>query len=91
MTPKNHGRQVWDRIAAGEFYMITDSFRPYVEHDFPYEGKEMAASRVAAITQPDFGRKIDNRGALGPYRAAFVGKMMEETARRGRARAQAKL
>ena len=61
--------QVWDRIAAGEFYMITDSFRPYVDHDFPYEGKEMAASRVAAITQPDFERKIDNSGALGPYRA----------------------
>merc|ERR1711957_14014 len=25
MTPTNHGHQVWDRIAAGEFYMICDN------------------------------------------------------------------
>ena len=30
MTAKRHGQQVFDRIAAGEFYMICDNIRPCV-------------------------------------------------------------
>jgi NAD(P)-dependent dehydrogenase (short-subunit alcohol dehydrogenase family) len=38
MTPDRHAEQVFDHIAAGNFYMITDNVRPYVDHDFPFDG-----------------------------------------------------
>ncbi len=31
MTPENHASQVFDLIAAGKFYVLTDNVRPYVD------------------------------------------------------------
>ena len=59
MTPTNHGRQVWDRIAAGEFYMICDNIRPYVDHDFPFGGADVVRRRVELLLKPDFQRSFD--------------------------------
>lgn len=81
MTPKRHGEQVWDRIAAGEFYMITDNVRPYVDHDYPFGGQDMVLQRFAAIRQQPV-RKIDNAGAFRPERAAMVGPLSREARRR---------
>ncbi len=60
MTPYRHAQQVFDRIAAGEFYMITDNIRPYVDHDFKFNGEGLARSRFANILKDDFNRKIDH-------------------------------
>lgn len=58
MTPLQHGAQVWDRVAAGEFYMICDSVRPYVDHDFPLGGVAMARYRMEGLVSG----KLDNGG-----------------------------
>jgi NAD(P)-dependent dehydrogenase (short-subunit alcohol dehydrogenase family) len=86
MTPKAHGQQVWDRIAAGEFYMICDNIRPYVDHDFKLDGMGMVEARFAAINRPDFERSIDNGGS--PYNhngSHFTSPMVQEQTRLARA------
>eukprot|EP00937_MAST-01D_sp_MAST-1D-sp2_P001440 g1440.t1 len=91
MAPVRHARQVFDRIAAGEFYMITDSVRPYVDHDFPLGGAEMVEARAAALLQPDFERRIDNSGAPhNPHGARFASPMINEQLRLRRAARQDK-
>jgi hypothetical protein len=37
-TTEDHARQVWDRIAQPEFYIVTDSVRPWTDNDFPFDG-----------------------------------------------------
>lgn len=65
MTPLAHGKQVWDRIAAGEFYMICDNVRPYVDHDFPFNGVEQVKKRIAPIIRENGPKAIDNAVAFG--------------------------
>ena len=67
MTPIRHAEQTWDRIHAGEFYLICDNIRPYVDHDFPLDGAGLVAQRFAPLLRQDFERRIDNSGA-------FIGK-----------------
>ena len=45
MTPQRHAQQVFDHVAAGNFYMITDNVRPYVDHDRPFGGLELVRER----------------------------------------------
>ena len=33
MKTERHAQQVFDRIERGEFYVITDNIRPYVDHE----------------------------------------------------------
>lgn len=85
MTPLNHGRQVWDRIAAGEFYMICDNIPPYVDHEFKLDGVGMVAARFESLNRPDFQRSIDNGGAPHNWNGAgFVSPMFAEQSRRAR-------
>ena len=45
MTPERHAVQVFDHIRAGNFYMITDNVRPYVDHDLPFDGLAIMRER----------------------------------------------
>jgi len=45
MTPERHAQQVFDRIGRGEFYLLTDNVRPYVDHDFSHNGLGLVRER----------------------------------------------
>lgn len=45
MTPDRHAQQVFDHIQAGNFYMVTDNVRPYVDHDLPFDGVAIMRER----------------------------------------------
>ena len=64
LSPYAHGQQVWDRIAAGEFYCIGDQIRPYVDHDFPLGGADLVRQRVEVLLKPDFQRTLDHVGII---------------------------
>lgn len=82
MTTENHARQVFDLIAAGKFYLLTDNTRPYVDHDYPFEGLELVKERFENMLD----LTIDNSSALttepGPRTAILKGEMFKEMKRR---------
>ena len=45
MSPENHARQVFDLMGNGKFYLLTDNVKPYVEHDHPFNAKEIIGER----------------------------------------------
>ncbi len=45
MTPERHAEQVFDLIADGKFYLVTDNVKPYVDHDFPFDAMNIIAER----------------------------------------------
>lgn len=45
MTPERHATQVFEHIRNGNFYMITDNVRPYVDHDQPFDGLAIMRER----------------------------------------------
>ena len=45
MTPERHAEQVFAHIEAGNFYMVTDNVRPYVDHDLPFDGVAIMRER----------------------------------------------
>ena len=47
MTPERHAEQVFAHIEAGNFYMVTDNVRPYVDHDLPFDGVGVMRERHA--------------------------------------------
>ena len=51
MTPERHAVQVFDHIRAGDFYMVTDNVRPYVDHDLPFAGLAITRERHENIQQ----------------------------------------
>lgn len=51
MTPDRHAEQVFDHIADGNFYIITDNIRPYVDHDKPFNGLEIIKERYDNMMQ----------------------------------------
>jgi hypothetical protein len=51
MTPDRHAEQVFDHIADGNFYIITDNIRPYVNHDKPFNGLEIIKERYDNMMQ----------------------------------------
>ena len=60
MTTERHAQQVFDHIAAGNFYMITDNVRPYVDHDHPFDGLNIVKERFDNLIQ----LQIDNSDAF---------------------------
>ena len=83
MTPERHAEQVFDHIEAGRFYMITDNVRPYVDHDYPFDGLGIARERLDNLLQ----LKLDNSDAMaagpsGGPSSILKGPMWQEMARR---------
>jgi NAD(P)-dependent dehydrogenase (short-subunit alcohol dehydrogenase family) len=83
MTSEDHARQVFDHIAVGNFYMLNDNTRPYVDHDFPFDGVGMIKQRFDNM----LALKIDNsdamqRGPSGIASATLKGPMFLELQRR---------
>jgi hypothetical protein len=83
MTTERHAEQVFDHLAAGNFYMITDNVRPYVDHDFPFDGLAIVRERFENLLT----LKIDNSDA-GPQEgkglrsSILKGPMFKEMRRR---------
>lgn len=78
MTPESHAQQVFDRIARGEFYLVTENERPYVNHDFPLGAKNNFKERadgmlVGQIVKPK------NR-----YQSPFMREVMRRTKEDGK-------
>jgi NAD(P)-dependent dehydrogenase (short-subunit alcohol dehydrogenase family) len=59
MTTERHAQQVFDHIADGNFYMITDNVRPYVDHDYPFDGLGIVRERMDNMLQ----LQLDNSDA----------------------------
>lgn len=91
MATERHAEQVFDHIAEGNFYMITDNVRPYVDHDFPFDGMSIVRERYENIQT----LKLDNSDAFNPGTtgipsAILKGPMFEELKRRSQARKSGK-
>ena len=52
MATERHAQQVWDRIEQGQFYVITENVRPYVDHDHPFGALDIIRERVRPPTTP---------------------------------------
>ena len=72
MTTEQHAQQVFDRIARGEFYLICENERPYVDHDFPFGAQKMVEER----TQGMLSRYMK------PYQERYQGPMLMENTRK---------
>lgn len=85
MKPERHAEQVFDQIAEGKAYVITDNVRPYVDHDFPFDGLAIVKERVDNLLE----QQIDNADALrdGSARPSAIlkGPMFQEMNRRAAA------
>lgn len=83
MATERHAEQVFDHIAEGNFYMITDNVRPYVDHDFPFDGLGIIRERYENMMT----LKLDNSdawetGPSGPPSAILKGPLFQEVKRR---------
>ena len=86
MATERHAQQVFDHIAAGRFYMITDNVRPYVNHDRPFDGLSIVRERFENMMD----LQLDNQDAWGESAnghpsAILKGPMWQELKRRARA------
>ena len=84
MTPERHAQQVFDLIAAGKFYLVTDNVRPYVDHDFPFGAMDIIAERFDNLKE----LQLDNvdafqRPALGYPSSILKGPMFQAGTRFG--------
>lgn len=85
-TTENHAQQVFDHIQAGNFYMVTDNVRPYVDHDYPFDGVAIVRERMENM----LALQLDNsdawgEGPNGPPSSILKGPMWQEIKRRTRA------
>ncbi|MFT5579303.1 MAG: NAD(P)-dependent dehydrogenase (short-subunit alcohol dehydrogenase family) [Paraglaciecola psychrophila] len=83
MSCEQHAQQAFDQLAAGNFYLLTDNVRPYVEHDFPFDGHALMVDRHRSMQS----LKLDNSDALrqgpsGLYSTTLKGPMYQELKRR---------
>ena len=83
MTPERHAEQVFDLIAAGKFYLVTDNTRPYVDHDFPFAAAQIIGERFHNLSSLE----LDNSDAFAAEQSAYPssilkGPMFAELARR---------
>ena len=62
MTTEDHAQQVFDLISAGKFYVVTDNVRPYVDHDFPFDGLGIVRERFENMLDLE----LDNADAFEP-------------------------
>lgn len=72
MTPEKHAQQVFDRIARGEFYLVTENERPYVDHDFPLGAKNNFKERSDGMLS----------GHIVPPKKRYQAPLMVENVRR---------
>lgn len=82
-TPEAHAMQVFDHIAAGNFYMVTENKRPYVEHDFPFDAEGIIQERMEGV----LNLQLDNSDAFtsnqGRHSSSILkGPLFQEIARR---------
>jgi NAD(P)-dependent dehydrogenase (short-subunit alcohol dehydrogenase family) len=85
MTTERHAQQVFDHIAAGNFYMVTDNVPPYVDHEYPFDAVGIVRERVENMLE----LQLDNadawtEGPNGPPSAILKGPMFAELKRRRR-------
>lgn len=78
-TPERHAQQVFDHIAAGNFYMVTENKPPYVDHEFPFDAKGIIRERMENMLQLD----LDNgdawvAGPNGPPSSILKGPLWQE-------------
>ena len=67
MTPERHAIQTFERIKAGNFYMVTIDVRPYVDHDLPFDGVAiMRAPRKYADIDAGQQRRLGAPARHGP-------------------------
>ena len=83
-TPEDHAVQVFDHIAAGNFYMVTENKRPYVDHDFPFDAEGIIRERMEGV----LNLQLDNSDAFnsnqGRHASSILkGPLFQEIARRG--------
>lgn len=86
-TPEAHAIQVFDHIAAGNFYMVTENKRPYVDHDFPFDAEGIIRERMEGVLK----MQLDNADAFnanqGRYASSILkGPLFQEIARRASGR-----
>ncbi len=83
MSTDRHAQQVFDHIGAARFYMITDNVRPYVDHDFPFDGLGLVRERFNSLMelQLDNSDAFDTDGRRPPS-AILKGPMFQELQRR---------
>ena len=60
MTPERHAEQVFDLIADGKFYLVTDNVRPYVDHDLPFDAMNIITERFDNLRE----LQLDNADAF---------------------------
>ena len=82
-SPKNHAIQVFDHIEAGNFYMVTENKRPYVDHDFPFDADGIIRERMKGI----LSMQLDNSDAFkstatGSPSSILKGPLFKEIERR---------
>ncbi|MFL2527938.1 MAG: SDR family NAD(P)-dependent oxidoreductase [Candidatus Azotimanducaceae bacterium] len=82
MTPENHAKQVFDLMKEGKFYLVTDNVRPYVEHDYPFEAKNIIRERFQNLDDLELDNSdvFDERGQGHPT-SILKGAMFKEIRR----------
>ena len=82
MTPENHAKQVFDLLKQGKFYLVTDNVKPYVEHDYPFEAKNIIRERFQNLDalELDNSDVFDER-AQGHPTSILKGAMFREIRR----------
>ncbi len=82
MRPERHAQQVFDQIAAGKAYVITDNVRPYVDHDFPFDALAIIKERVENLLDQQIDNADALRGDAARPSAILKGPMFQEMGRR---------
>ena len=73
MTPERHAEQVFDLIADGKFYLVTDNVRPYVDHDLPFNAVEIITERFDNLKN----LTLDNSDAFKPKTPGFPSSILK--------------
>lgn len=72
-SPQNHAIQVFDHIEAGNFYMVTENKRPYVDHDFPFDADGIIRERMEGV----LSLQLDNKDAFKPTAAEVPSSILK--------------
>ena len=82
MTPENHAKQVFDLMKEGKFYLVTDNVRPYVEHDYPFEAKNIIRERFQNLDDLELDNSdVFDKKTQGHPTSILKGAMFKEIRR----------
>lgn len=87
LSVEAHAQQVFDRIARGEFYVVGEEVRPYVDHDFPTGVQALVKERYEGLSTGH----LDNRDSAKGLSHSFKGPLWKEGFRRSREKRMSKL